>query len=95
MSAFCHKQTYAMQNGMSALPPMRHRLRFSARLLWAKSGHHASLGDVRFAVFLKLSYQKVGSVCLGRPFGPLPCRNDRIELAGARQEQAVRKRMVV
>jgi transcription antitermination factor NusG len=24
-------------------------------------------------------------------FGPLPCRNDRIELAGARQAQAVRK----
>src|SRR5262249_62028291 len=32
-----------------------------------------------------------GSVSLGRPFGPLPCRNDRIELAGARQAQAVRK----
>ena len=31
------------------------------------------------------------SVSLGRPFGPLPCRNDRIELAGARQAQAVRK----
>jgi transcription antitermination factor NusG len=39
----------------------------------------------------KLSYQKAGSVSLGRPFGPLPCRNDRIELAGARQAQAVRK----
>src|SRR5262249_38328969 len=28
----------------------------------------------------KLSYQQVGSVSLGRPYGPLPCRNDRIEL---------------
>jgi len=34
---------------------------------------------------------RVGSVSLGRPFGPLPCRNDRIELGGARQAQAVRK----
>jgi transcriptional antiterminator NusG len=39
----------------------------------------------------KLSYQEVGSVSLGRPFGLLPCRNDRIELAGARQAQAVQK----
>ena len=39
----------------------------------------------------KLSYQEVGSVFLGRPFGPLPCRNERIELAGARQAQAVQK----
>ena len=39
----------------------------------------------------KLSYQKVGSVYLEGPFGPLPCRNDRNELAGARQAQAVRK----
>src|SRR5690348_4230496 len=29
----------------------------------------------------KLSYQKVGSVSLGRPLGPPPCRKDRIEVA--------------
>jgi len=31
------------------------------------------------------------SISLGRRFGPLPSRNDRIELAGARQAQAVPK----
>jgi|SRR5262245_7450278 len=36
MSALGQKQTYAVQNGMSALPPIATSLRFSACPLWTK-----------------------------------------------------------
>ncbi len=39
MSALRHKQTFRNAEAMSALPPIGHRLRFSACLLWANSGH--------------------------------------------------------
>jgi hypothetical protein len=39
MSALGQKQTFAVHQPMSALAPKRHRLRFSACLLWANGGH--------------------------------------------------------
>src|SRR5262245_21640801 len=37
MSALGHKQTFAAQNAMSALPPIATSIAFSACLLWAKT----------------------------------------------------------
>ena len=43
----------------------------------------------------KLSYQKVGSVSLGRPFGPLPCRMIESSLPVPGKRGPYEKRMVV
>src|SRR5262245_55519676 len=78
MSALGQKRTCAVQNGMSALPPIAtakadsrftaesgHVQRTSSCLLWAKSGHRAILFD-QLVAELEQSRRHCDAECFGR-----------------------------